>query len=79
VDKRGRIGYDLIIRDFEGIVLAAQSTTKNFLVTPEVAEALTALHDVETCKELGFYDIILEGDALQIVNPIKVTWNNWSS
>jgi ribonuclease HI len=44
-----------------------------------VAEALAALHAVETCKEMGFYDIILEEDALQIVDVIKATCNNWSS
>jgi hypothetical protein len=55
-----------------------------------VAEALRALHAVETCKEMGFYDIILEEDALQIVDVIKthviigaalvILWmtSNWS-
>jgi hypothetical protein len=77
--KHGRIGYFLIIRDFEEIVLVARSTTRNFLVTPEVAEVLTALYNVETCKEMGFYDIILGGDALYIVQAIKAIRNNWSN
>jgi hypothetical protein len=34
---------------------------------------------VETSKEMDFHDIIMEGDALQIVNAIKATCNNWSS
>jgi hypothetical protein len=29
--------------------------------------------------KMGYHDIILEGKALQIVNAIKATWNNWSS
>jgi ribonuclease HI len=41
-----------------------------------VAEALAALHAVETCKKMGFYDIILEEDALHIVDAIKATCNN---
>jgi ribonuclease HI len=80
VDKKnGRIGYGLIIRDFEGVVLAVRSTTKNFLVTSKVTKVLVALHVVETCKEMGFHDIILEGDALQIVNVIKAPGKIWSS
>lgn len=70
---------DIIIRDFEGVVLCGWSTTKNFLVTPEITEPLTVLYAVKTCKKMGFQNIILEGNALQIVNAIKVTCNNWSS
>jgi hypothetical protein len=44
-----------------------------------VAEALVAHHVVATSKEMGFHDIILKGDALQIVNVIKVICNIWSS
>jgi ribonuclease HI len=54
------------------------STTKNFLVTLKVAEALTALHAVEICKEMSFHDIILEGDVVQIVSTIKAIGKNWS-
>jgi hypothetical protein len=31
-----------------------------------------------TCIELGFYNIIVEGDTLQIVNVGKVGNTNWS-
>jgi len=63
----------------KGLSWLCRSTTNNFLVTPEANEALAAFHAVETCKEMGFHNIILEGDALQIVNTIKVTCNNLSS
>jgi ribonuclease HI len=67
VDKKlGQIGYGLIVRDHEGAVLAAWSTTENYLATPEVAKALATLHTVETSKEMGFHDIILEGHALLV-------------
>jgi hypothetical protein len=48
------------------------------MVTHVVAEALAAFHAKELCKEMGFIDIVLKGDALQIVNAVKVTGNNWS-
>ncbi len=77
--KKGQIEYDLIVRDHEGVVLATQSTTKNFLATHEMAGVLTTLYVVETSKEMGFHDIILERDAIQIVNVNKMPGNNWSS
>jgi hypothetical protein len=30
--KNGRIGFSIVVRDFEGVVLAVHSITKNFLV-----------------------------------------------
>lgn len=35
-----------------------------------VAEALAALWAVKFCKEVGFFEVILEGDAAQVVNDI---------
>jgi hypothetical protein len=34
------------------------------------AGALTAYHAVEFCNEMGFTDVILEDDVLQIVNAV---------
>jgi hypothetical protein len=44
--KHEWIGIGIIVRDYEGIVLAARSTTGNFLVEHVVAEALTTLQAV---------------------------------
>jgi ribonuclease HI len=80
VDKKnGRIGLGIVVRDYEGVVLAERSTTNNFLVEPVMAEALAAFHAIELCQEMDFSDIILEGDALQIVNTMKTTGTNWSN
>lgn len=43
-----------------------------------IDEALAALYVVEFCRELRFYNVIVEGDALQIVNAIKAGNKNWS-
>jgi len=40
VDKKHeQIGMGIVVRDYEGVVLVARSTTRNFLVEPVVAEA----------------------------------------
>lgn len=38
-----------------GVVLAARSTTLNYLLEPLVAEAMAALHAVELGRELSFF------------------------
>jgi hypothetical protein len=43
------------------------------MVEPTVAEALVALQMVQFSRKMRFYDFIVEGDALQIVNAIRVT------
>jgi hypothetical protein len=79
VDKNyGRIEFAIVVRDYERFVLAARSTTRNVAADPVVAEALASLHAVKLCREMGFNNSILEGDALQIVMTIKVESNNLS-
>lgn len=57
--KIGRLGFEIIIRDFEDAVVATRSTMKNFVVSLVVAKALAAYHVVEFYNEMGFADIIL--------------------
>jgi len=54
-----------------GSVLGAKSAYKKIYVEPAMAEAMAALEACLFCKEVGFFDIILEGDALQIVLEIN--------
>jgi hypothetical protein len=70
------IGIGIVVCDHEGVVLATCITTKNVLVELLVSEALIVFNVVDLCKELGFMNIILEGDALQIVNAVKAPGKN---
>jgi hypothetical protein len=34
---------------------------------PVTGEALTAIHLAELCRDLGFFEVILESDSLSVV------------
>jgi hypothetical protein len=71
VDKKnGCIGLGIIAQDIEGFILAARSSTHTICVDPTMVEAWIALQAVIFSKDIGLYDIILEGDAKQIVYEI---------
>jgi hypothetical protein len=80
IDKtNGRIGIAIIVWEHERAILAACNTTKTLLVEAVVVEVLIVVHAVEFCREISFFfEIILEGNALQIVNVVKVRGYNWS-
>ncbi|XP_059446554.1 uncharacterized protein LOC132178115 [Corylus avellana] len=63
---KGYMGMGVIIRDHSSQVMAARSTTRLGYFEPTVAEAMSLLHGVSLCKELGFQNLMVEGDA-QIV------------
>jgi hypothetical protein len=71
VDKvRKKMGIGVILQDCNGEVLATLSAPKDFIIAPEIAEATAALRAAYFCQELGFSHIILEGDALQVVQAL---------
>jgi ribonuclease HI len=66
----GLVGIGLIVRDFRDSCLAAQSLSLEAHTKAATAEALAAVHAIMFCKELGLSNIILEGDALQVITAI---------
>jgi len=64
----GCVGCGIVARDHCGSVLGAKSAYKKISVEPAMAEA--AKEACLFCKDMGFFDIILEGDTLQIVLEI---------
>jgi hypothetical protein len=65
------IGIGVVARDFNGNVLGAKSVTKMVVAVPKLAEIMTAYETVVFCKEVRFYEIILEGDAKQVVDDVN--------
>lgn len=78
VDRKGKkMGIGLIVRDHAGGVVAMACETKDHIQDPAVAEAIAARRGVELSGELGIRRLLLEGDALQIVQAISSDVGVW--
>jgi len=75
--NKNKMGICVIIRDSKGELLATLSEPKDHIIAPEIAEAISALRAVHFSHGLGFYKVILEGDALQIVQALGKEGSNW--
>jgi ribonuclease HI len=59
--------------------LGALAVTKIAMDAPKVAEAMTALEAVLFCKEIRFLEVLLEGDAKQVVTKVNAASPNLSA
>ena len=62
------MGIGIVVRDHEGSVLAAMCSTKDYITDPGNAKALAAWHVVELSMRLGLVRVMLEGNALRVIN-----------
>ncbi len=69
--QSGCIAFGIVARDCEGFLLGAKCVHLNLLVDPKVAEVMAALHAILFSREVGFFDVVFEGDALQVVRDIN--------
>jgi ribonuclease HI len=69
--KEGCIGMWIVARNCMGEVMGAKSVIRPIMVDPKMAEAMAALWAVLFCKEVGFINVIIEGDAAQVVIEIN--------
>jgi ribonuclease HI len=51
--------------------LGARTVTKQVNADPIMAELMAALLGMQFSKEIGFLDVIFEGDAAQVINEIN--------
>jgi len=72
--KKGCIGIGVIARDCQGNFMGAHIFFQKLVVDLKGAKTIAALHAVIFCKEVGFFVIVLEGDALHIIKEI-----NWAT
>ena len=71
------MGVGVIIRDGDGQISAAKSATVLASFDPTAGEALAALHAAEFCRDLGIFEVILEGDSLMVTRALKEKGENW--
>jgi ribonuclease HI len=67
----GYIGVGIIARDCMGQFLGARSFCQKIRADAKVAETIAALGAVTFSSEAGFFDVICEGDAAQVVADIN--------
>jgi ribonuclease HI len=70
------MGIGVVVRDYAGGVVATKSVTKDYICDPVVAEALALWTAVELFGQLGFNDVIFEGDCLEVVRGIREEGRN---
>jgi ribonuclease HI len=66
--KKGIIGLGIIVRDETGDFIEAKTKYLRMQAEPIVTETLAALQALNLCTEQGYQRVILEGDALQVIN-----------
>ena len=71
-------GVGVVIRDNNGAVLASCSEKLSQAYKAEETETLAALKALMFTHELGFQRIILEGDALGLIQALKSQEQNLS-
>jgi ribonuclease HI len=70
--KEGHVRLGLIARDAQGTCLVARSMSMEILIDATMAEALAAANAIIFCKELGYTNVIFEGDAIQVIKAIEM-------
>ncbi|KAL5819558.1 hypothetical protein ACOSQ3_023495 [Xanthoceras sorbifolium] len=65
------VGLGAMIRDHEGQLMAGLSRKLVVLVSIEVAEASTILNGIHLAIEFNFNHLVVESNALNVINYIK--------
>ncbi|KAF5468997.1 hypothetical protein F2P56_013102, partial [Juglans regia] len=76
---QGLIGVGVVARDSAGHIISTLRTSKHLFPDPLLAEAFGALQAMNFGLELGFTQVIIEGDSLQVVRALKNEKEGWSS
>ncbi|XP_031254338.1 uncharacterized protein LOC116112328 [Pistacia vera] len=71
------IGVGIAIRDWQGRFMATMRMKKPMFPDAYLAESFAALQAVILAADIGINQIILEGDALQVVNDLLRDEENW--
>jgi ribonuclease HI len=67
----GLLGLGVIARDCMGFVLGARRLSKYMVIDAHPAELMAASYAVSFCLDAGFFHVIFEGDALNVIREIN--------
>lgn len=68
--RRKLVGVSVIVRDFEGKVLAIMCYSRRFIIDQTMTEAYEAWKAVSFCRRMSLRKVILKGDTLEIVHAL---------
>jgi ribonuclease HI len=71
------MGVGIVVRNHVGEVLVTKCTTKAFVTDPQIAKAIAAWTAAELIHQLGLPQVILEGDALAMVQVMQQEESSW--
>ena len=66
-------GIRVVIRDWEGQIIAALSQKVRYLSSVDLVEALAMSRAVSFAKELSIHQMVIEGDSLRVIQAINGT------
>lgn len=69
----------MVVRDYEGQVLSTLRAQRNFAAPAYLGKTYVVLLATLHGKDIDLQQIILEGDALQVVKDINHFSTNWSN
>ena len=64
-------GFGAVARDFDGEVLGALAGRESFVIELEMTEGFAVRRALAWAKAMGFSCVIVEGDALSLVNKLN--------
>ena len=71
-----RMGIGIVARNHEGNAVAALCSSRPDIFDPAMAEAMDAWRMAKLSYSLGFWQIIVEGDALEVVQALRREGSN---
>jgi hypothetical protein len=74
----GLMGLGVVVRDENGLVVAAQSKTIRGNFDPPMAEARAALLAIQFCRMNGFMLVDFEGDVKTVIDAVNDVRSDWS-
>lgn len=72
------MGVGIVARDNEDNVSTSKCASKPYITDPAVAETSVAWLTVEFSQQLGYTNVILEGDSLEVIQALRSEESSWN-